>query len=477
VVITRGTARGVRTGVAVLAVLVLAAAASACTGNSVTGPGGSVTASSGAVTSVGTGTTATQAGSGTAGISVTGTDLVTGTGTVSGTGTATGISVPTAPTSPSGTAPALSTTPVPVTPDGLATGPGVTTSTITLGLLVDPGLDRGFTSGVALWQHTLNTNGGVCGRMVEFTVAGQRDIPSDLASAYLTMGRRVLGLITLAADQDRWVLAELAGGDGVPALTPSGTSEQLRRRGPVVIGPTVDILAINALDYLVGTDLAPEDRVGVLTNGSATAQDELSGLAWQAAQTGIQLEVHSTDEDVSWDGVAAVVSLAGPAETERLLTVPAGLTVITTVDGFDPALVSDADSSRLLVVMPTPAFDSDHPGWTAVATAFQREGATDPGPRVLAGYATAATWGRVLAEACADLALTRTGVNAALAAIGPAPVDGLLGPADPGLVVTQHLPATRLSAIAVADPTAPTGLRGLTWLQAAGDIGDYTPGG
>jgi ABC-type branched-subunit amino acid transport system substrate-binding protein len=358
----------------------------------------------------------------------------------------------------------------------MATGPGVTTSTITLGLLVDPRLDRGFSSGVVLWQHTVNAAGGLCGRTVQLAVAGQHDVPADLPLAYLAVGRRVLGLITLAIDEDQSALARLAGGDGVPALTPSGTSAQLRDKGPVVIGPTADIMAINALDYLVGQHLARDGRIGVLTDASPTAQDQLAGLAWQAARAGIQLEVHSADEGVTWAGVAAVVSLAGPADTARLLTDgPPGLTVMTTVDGFEPALPPASDGRRLLVVTPTPAFDSDHPAVTAVATAFQRAGSTDPGPRLLAGYATGATWGRVLAGACADLALTRSGVDAALAGIGPAAVDGLLGPADPGLVVTKHLPATRLSAIAVADPEAPTGLRGLTWLQAAGDIGDYTP--
>jgi len=438
-----------RANVALVAGLLLAAAVTGCTGGSgtVVSPGSAVTGTARSPGGSGTDTTASPTGS-------------------------------PATTSPAGPTPTLSTTPAPVTPDGMATGPGVTTSTITLGVLVDPGLDRGFSAGVALWQHTVNAAGGLCGRMVQLVAAGQQDVPADLRSAYLAVGRRVLGLITLGTDQDQSALAGLAGGDGVPALTPSGTSARLRERGPVVIGPTADILAINALDYLVGQQLARDGRIGVLTDGSPTAQDELAGLAWQAAQAGIRLEVHSADEEVTWENVVAVVSLAGPAATARLLTDgQSGLTVMTTVDGFDPALVPAADAPRLLVVTPTPAFDSDHPAVTAVATAFQRGGGTDPGPRLLAGYATGATWGRVLAGACADLALTRSGVDAALAAIGPAAVDGLLGPADPGLVVTKHLPATRLSAVAVADPGAPSGLRGLTWLQAAGDIGDYTPGG
>jgi hypothetical protein len=54
-------------------------------------------------------------------------------------------------------------------------------------------------------------------------------------------------------------------------------------------------------------------------------------------------------------------------------------------------------------------------------------------------------------------------------------VDSLFGPSDPGLVVRSQLPATRVSSVALADPTAPAGLRPLIWLQAAQGIADYVP--
>jgi hypothetical protein len=38
------------------------------------------------------------------------------------------------------------------------------------------------------------------------------------------------------------------------------------------------------------------------------------------------------------------------------------------------------------------------------------------------------------------------------------------------------LPATRVSAMSAADPSAVTGLTPLTWLTGAADIEDYRPG-
>lgn len=86
-----------------------------------------------------------------------------------------------------------------------------------------------------------------------------------------------------------------------------------------------------------------------------------------------------------------------------------------------------------------------------------------------------ATWGRLIGQACADRTLTRAGVWAAAAGIGPAPSTSLFGSSDPGLVVTSAVPATRASSFSVADSTAPTGLRSLAGLESAPGIDDYLP--
>ena len=79
--------------------------------------------------------------------------------------------------SPATTAVVTSASIVPVTPDGLSTGPGVTDEAITLGLLVDPERDRGFSQGVELWRTSINNSGGICGRTVELIGNGRAGCP------------------------------------------------------------------------------------------------------------------------------------------------------------------------------------------------------------------------------------------------------------------------------------------------------------
>lgn len=374
--------------------------------------------------------------------------------------------------------------PVPVTPDGMVTGPGVTDTSITLGLLVDPLLDRGFRQGFELWRTAVNGSGGECGRTVQVAAAGVDGVPSALPAAYLATARDVLGYVTLADAGDAAALAEYAGGDGIPGVTTIGVSAQLAHPGPVVIGPTNDIMAINAFAYLQGAKLIGTGPVGVLSDGSTAATDSLTGLRWAAEQAKVSLDVQEASAaPASWGTATAVFSLASPADTVALLAAaPSTVTVMTTVDGYDPALIAANPAAaaavaakRLLVVTATPALGSDHPAAVAVAAAFSAGGGTDPGPRLLDGYAAGAMMGRLLDAACAATDLTRSGVTSAMTTIGASPIDSVLGPTDPGLVVNGHLPATRLSAIAAADPTAITGLAPLTWLEAAPNIGDYTP--
>lgn len=374
--------------------------------------------------------------------------------------------------------------PVPVTPEGMATGPGVTDTSITLGLLIDRSLDRGFRQGFELWRTTINRAGGECGRIVQVIASGSNGVPTALPEAYLDTARDVLGYVTLADTGDAAALAEYAGGDGVPAVTTMGVSEQLAHPGPVVIGPTNDIMAINAFAYLQNAHQVGGGPVGVMSDGSTAADDSLNGLRWAAEQAKVTLDVREAGvAPSSWGAATAVFSFASPADTVSLLTsVPSTVTVMTTLDGYDPGLIAANPAAaaavadkRLLVVTATPALGSDHPAAAAVAAAFTAAGGTDPGPRLLEGYAAGAMWGRLLDAACTAADLTRSGVADSMTTIGAAPIDSVLGPTDPGLVVNGHQPATRLSAIAAVDLSAPTGLAPLTWLEAAPNVGDYKP--
>jgi len=376
----------------------------------------------------------------------------------------------TAPTVTATTSTSIS--PTRVTPNGLVTGPGVDDTGITLGLLVDPGTDRGFSAGVELWQQSVNAAGGLCGRSIQTDATGSAG--ESLAAGYPRTAVGSLGLIALPAAADAGALDALVMADEMPTLTLTGSSAALSGTGMVPIGATEDIKSINALAYLRSTGkLLPGSALGVVTDSSAAARDASAGAKWWAQANGVTV-VETATGIVSPD-VRAVLVVAAPAEVQRVLSsVPATTDVVTNLAGYDPAQVS-GPAGRLLITMAAPAFGSDNPGAAAVARAFVAAGKTDPGPNLMSGYGVAAAWGRLIVQACAQRTLTRAGISAAMEAVGPAPADSLFGPSDPGLVVGSALPATRVSSVASADPKAPAGLRPLIWLQAAPGIARYLP--
>jgi hypothetical protein len=159
---------------------------------------------------------------------------------------------------------------------------------------------------------------------------------------------------------------------------------------------------------------------------------------------------------------------------------PAKVTIVTMIDGYDPAnwssdALAAASAGRVLVSTAAPAYGSDYPAAVAVASRAAAAGQSAPQARLFDGYATGLSWARLLTQACADRALTRRAVEQASTTVGPASVDSLFGQSDPAQPVQSGLPATRVSAMSTADPSAPAGLRPLTWLQAASGIEDYVP--
>jgi hypothetical protein len=431
-----------------------------------------------------------------------------------------GPSLPSAGTAERVSGSAPTATPVsvtPVTPDGLLAGPGVTDTAIRLGVLADPGRDRGFTDGVRLWQRAVNTSGGLCGRTVEIRSNRDDGVPDDPAAAYRAIGTSVLGLLTLpvgsstatgataagsgsptaaspaagataagptapgAADDGDAILIASITADQIPAVTPTGTSAQLGPTRPIVAGATADILAINGLQYLLraGT-LQPGDVVGVVSDGSATAQNALRGARWWAGENGLDLDLRDVGTGPeSWPSTGVVLAPVGSATVSTLITRDPGVSVLTLVDGFDPgswpADAVAAAAGRLYVATPAPAYGSDYPAAVAVSSMAAAVGSTNPDARTLDGYASGSTWGRLIEQACADRALTRTGVWTAATTVGPAPSTSLFSASGPALVVQSALPATRRSSISVAEAAAPTGLRSLTGPESAPGIDDYQP--
>ena len=359
----------------------------------------------------------------------------------------------------------------------MLTGPGVTASEITIGTLIDAATDRGFLRGVQLWRTSVNDAGGVCGRTLTLVGNGDSGTPTDLVDAYRALGTDVLGFVT--STDSSTVASELAAGlgvDQIPAITVTGTATDLYLNSPTVVGPTADIIAINALDQAVqaGT-VVPGDTIGVVSDGSAMSINALDGLRWYAGQHDLTVatQLGSALDPATLPAAPVLVALGDATLTGKLLAAtPTTSTVITTLTGYDSTQLTATDAPRVQVMLPTPAPGADHPGASAIEAALATTGET-AGPSTFAGYAAGSTWGRLLAAACDAQTLTRAGVLAARETVGAASVESLLGGSDPGLPVVDHVPATRSSALAAADPSTPSGLTALGGLVAASGIDDY----
>lgn len=421
-------------------------------------------------------------------------------------------------------APTTAPSVVPVTVEGMLTGPGVDDSSISLGLLVEPAADRGFTAGLKLWQDTVNTTGGICHRTIQIATPDPASTaPTGLDASYEQLGRSTLGLITLETGAPGLSLSSRIRADGVQALTPEGLSTQLAGASPVILGATNDILAINAAAYLLSSGtLVAGGTLGVLVDDSAAAADALAGLTWWARANNITLHALQSDDEVPQD-IRAVFAATDPSAVATLLTAtarpvagsggassvgsnvttaagsgaagptesappagsvagsvldgaPTGPVIVTTLDGYLPAAIPAGQAGRLLVATVTPASGAKHPGVLAVDTAFADAGGTDAGPRMLEGYATGEAWARILEPMCEAEKLTRASAAEMLKTLSPASPDSLFGPTSPAAQVTAGQAASRVSAISQADPGAPSGLKPVTLLESAPGIADYKPG-
>ncbi len=404
----------------------------------------------------------------------------TTTGTLTGTSTVIG-SINPAPTEPE------TSTPVPITQEGMLLGPGVDDLHITLGLLTGPAADRGFSVGLQLWRQTTNAAGGVCGRSISIesggTVAADPTRSSaradDPAQIYRTLGTDVLGFVTMISSAAQATeIGELLSTDRIPALAVEGTSTDLARLSPVVIGPTMGILAINALDALVRQrTVSAGDRIGVVSDGSARAADALTGLSWYAARNDLVLDVQDAAgrDSATLAQLRVVFSLASAAVTTELADVlPVTTRLVTTVDGYDPTRLSPITASHVNVAVSTPATGSDNAEAAALTATAAASGAA-VGARSLEGYAAGAAWERLLTAACDANSLSRDGVFAALRTVGAASDRSVLGPSDPALPAVDRLPATRWSTLAAADLTVAGALRDVSGLISADGIDGYAP--
>jgi ABC-type branched-subunit amino acid transport system substrate-binding protein len=363
----------------------------------------------------------------------------------------------------------------------LKTGPGVTKTTIRLGVLTDTsgvfaGLGGPLVDGNRLFWKLQNKKGGVCGRQVDLVVRDHGYDPQKGVSLYRELEPDVLALQQLLGSPVAAALLPSIQKDGLLTALAAWPSQLTANPNILVSGATYDIEAINGIDYLVdqGT-LERGDRLGHVYFEGEYGENALQGSTYAAQRHGLQLvqqKIKATDTDLSAQvaalkraGVKAILISAGPKQTASLAGVAAAsgldVPIVSNAPGFDPALLATpaapALKKNLTMVSGTAPFATDAPGATEVSSAYEANFPKGtPKYSVDAGYAQSKLMFEVLQRACAAKDLTRPGLVKALRGMDGVDTGGLVA----GTLNYSKLgvPPSRSVYVAKVDAKAPGGL-------------------
>jgi ABC-type branched-subunit amino acid transport system substrate-binding protein len=333
----------------------------------------------------------------------------------------------------------------------LKSGPGVTKSTIRLGVLTDTsgvfaGLGGPLVDGNRLFWKNQNSKGGVCNRQVELVVRDHGYDPQKGVSLYREIEPDVLALQQLLGSPVAAALLPSIQKDELLTALAAWPSQLTANPNIMVSGATYDIEAINAIDYLVDRGkLARGDKLGHIYFEGEYGENALQGSKYAAQRQGIGLveqKIKATDTDLSAQvaalkraGVKAMLISAGPKQTASLAGVAAAsgldVPIVSNAPGFDPALLATpaapALKKNLTMVSGTAPFAADAPGAAEVSSAYSAAFPKGtPKYSVDVGYSQAKLMYEVLQRACAANDLTRPGLVKALRGMSGVDTGGLI---------------------------------------------------
>jgi ABC-type branched-subunit amino acid transport system substrate-binding protein len=337
----------------------------------------------------------------------------------------------------------------------LETGPGVTDDTITLGVLTDQsgpfaGASKGIAQGRQLFWDARNAEGGVCDRSVEFTVSDHAYNAQNATTLYADVQPNVLAFDELLGSPMIDALRPSIDRDNVLTMAVSFSSSLLDSPNIVVTGATYDIEMINAIEWLLDEGrIAQGDTLGHIYLEGDYGENALAGSEYAADQLGVEIaaqKVQPTDADLTAPvtaledaGASVVLLTTTPPQAASAVAVAQAngldMSFIGSNPTFSPALLASPAAEALeasyQMVSPIAPYASDAAGPTTVRDAFAAtfDGET-PTHFVLYGYAQGELMAQILATACENGALTRTGLQEAFQSLDNVDTGGLVAAMD-----------------------------------------------
>lgn len=363
---------------------------------------------------------------------------------------------------------------------GVKAGPGVTSSTINLGVLTDLSgvfavLGKSVTQGAQLYFDDLNKAGGICGRTVKLNIKDDGYDVQKAVGLYADMSPNVLGMEQLLGSPINAALKQNVESDKMFTIPVSWASTILDNPNNMIVGSTYDLEVINGISWLMkNKGLKAGDAIGHIYIQGEYGEDGYLGSQYAAKQAGLKLigsQITATATDLTSQvaslkskGVRAIIVTTTPTQTASAAAVDAATGLNVPILGNNPVFVPQllktaagpALEKFLYVAASWQPYSGDSAGATKVRNEYKARYAKEvPNGGVDWGWGGAAAYTSVLKTACDNKDLTRDGVQAAFRQTTNVDTSGLFPTLDyshPGD------PATREVTIAKADASAEGGL-------------------
>lgn len=384
------------------------------------------------------------------------------------------------------------------TAEGLKVGPGVTDTTITLGVLTDlsgpySAVSKQELAGSQLYWDTRNVEGGVCGRSVELEVQDHGFSPQDAVALYTGMRDSVAGLQQSIGSPTTAAILDQIEEDSMVTIASSYASSLLANPAMAVPGTPYDIEAINGIDYLM--------RERGLTEDTPLGVIHVQGEYGEAIRAGVEAAAQGWDlnlvlaQDIAGDttdmssalsvlrsqdihhivlgtGNAQVVSLASLAKAADY-----DLTILVTNILAPDALEGPARAAleeQVVLMSNSAAYNTPNTEASEIQAAYEEQNPDEqPTSFINLGFVMAAVYDQILTEACEQNDLSHEGILSSFHQLSPVSFPGV----HVGLDFSQRgEPASRETFILSPDGSARGGTKAVEGPFVSSVAETYQPG-
>lgn len=378
----------------------------------------------------------------------------------------------------------------------IKTGPGVTSSTITLGALTDLSgvfavLGKTVTQGTQIYFDALNKQGGVCGHKIKLLVKDHGYDVQKAVGLYSDLSTRVLGMEQLLGSPINAALKQNIETDKMFTIPVSWASTILDNPNNMIVGTTYDVEIINGVAWLMKSKgLKKGDSIGHIYIQGEYGENGFLGSQYAAKKAGLKVigsQITATATDLTSQvtslkakGVKAILLTTTPTQTASAVAVDAASGLNVPVVGnnptFVPQLLKTAAGPALqklfYLVASWDPYSGTSKGATTVRDAYKARYPKDvPNGGVDWGYGAAVAYATVLKKACANKDLSRDGIQKAFRETTNVATDGLFPALD---YSSPGDPATRESLVVRADAKAAGGLTVVQPLTESSYAKSYT---